>query len=201
MADAGFFVGGLIFAFFFASFIEFMVHYLMHRRVFLGKVHTDHHADGRGQGWIGEFQDYIVPSLPLMGLMVLGGWLIDEIWLGVGMAVGSLFYCLFAAYAHQVQHEHPELTFWMRRPVHTIHHIHNQWHHNFGIGMDIWDRLFGTYRPMDWKRVRPVRLRDFFLIHWRTPAELDAAYKPPKREAAAAAEAAAFTPQPQSSPT
>ncbi len=161
-------VAGCVSAFLIGTFVEYAVHYLMHRRILLGKVHTDHHVAGTGQGWWGEFLAYFIPAAPFMVICLLVAWLLLDLWtLGVGMVVGGTFFAAFAAYAHQVQHERPELAFWMRRPVHYIHHVHNMWHHNYGISNDFWDRVFGTYKYVEWKRSHePIRLRDFFRIHW-----------------------------------
>jgi sterol desaturase/sphingolipid hydroxylase (fatty acid hydroxylase superfamily) len=38
----------------------------------------------------------------------------------------------------------------MPMPVHYVHHKYGQWHHNFGLAVDWWDRVFGTYKAMDW---------------------------------------------------
>lgn len=65
---------------------------------------------------------------------------------GIGFALGALAYAALAAYAHQVQHERPDLVFWMVQPNHAVHHYHSEWHHNFGITVDWWDRVFGTFR-------------------------------------------------------
>jgi sterol desaturase/sphingolipid hydroxylase (fatty acid hydroxylase superfamily) len=159
---------GFVVAFVIGTFVEYAVHYLMHRRVLLAKVHRDHHADGSGQGWYGEFLAYFIPAAPFMLACLLVAWLLmDRPSLGIGMVLGGTFFAAFAAYAHQVQHERPELAFWMRRPVHYIHHVNNQWHHNFGISNDFWDRLFGTYKVVEWHRSpEKIRLRDFFRIHW-----------------------------------
>lgn len=35
-------------------------------------------------------------------------------------------------------------------PVHYVHHKYGQWHHNFGLAVDWWDHVFGTYKAMDW---------------------------------------------------
>ncbi|MFL5339972.1 MAG: sterol desaturase family protein [Gemmataceae bacterium] len=158
---------GFIVVFLFSSFVEYVVHRLMHKRILLGQIHIDHHRDGNGQGVVKEFRDYFVPTAPAM----VGGFLIiwlafDQIWIGAACALGGLTYCIFAAYAHQVQHEYPELACWMRRPVHHVHHVHKMWHHNFGIGLDIWDRLLFTYKVVEWKPERPVRLKRFFQIKW-----------------------------------
>ena len=43
-------------------------------------------------------------------------------------------------------------------------------YHNFGIGVSLWDRVFGTYRAADWKperRARDYPLREFIDIRWR----------------------------------
>ena len=33
-------------------------------------------------------------------------------------------------------------------PTHYVHHAFNMWHYNFGMTFDIWDRVFGTYKPV-----------------------------------------------------
>jgi sterol desaturase/sphingolipid hydroxylase (fatty acid hydroxylase superfamily) len=73
---------------------------------------------------------------------------------------------LLASYAHQLQHARANLVFWMPRPVHGMHHALNMTEHNFGILVDWWDRLFGTYRPVEWPQ--PVRRRpaDYAAIPW-----------------------------------
>ena len=109
----------------------------------------------------------LLSRLPFMiGCWLIAWLLLDIPGFGIGMIAGGSFYAAFAAYAHQVQHERPELTIWMRRPVHYIHHVHSMWHHNYGISFDLWDRVFGTYKYVEWRPARPVRLLDFFRIHW-----------------------------------
>ena len=33
-------------------------------------------------------------------------------------------------------------------PTHYVHHKFNMWHYNFGMALDIWDRVFRTYKPV-----------------------------------------------------
>jgi len=158
---------GAVFVFTLGSFIEYVVHRLMHKRILLGQVHVDHHKEGTGQGFAKEFKDYFVPTLPINIGAALICWLVLGMpFMALGAVAGGLFYCAFAAYAHQVQHEFPEMVIWMRRPVHTIHHEHKMWFHNFGIATDIWDRLFGTYKYVEWKPERKFSFRRFFQIRW-----------------------------------
>lgn len=163
-------VGGFILAFIAASFVEWIVHILMHRRILLAKVHHDHHASGAGDGWFWEFIYYTGAAIP-GSIIFFGcayfwtGWY----WLAAGMCVGSFAYAAFAAYAHQVQHERPELVFWMHPPVHTVHHRYEMYRRNFGIGVDVWDKIFRTYEKRDWQP-DPTRQRtslmDFVRIKW-----------------------------------
>lgn len=148
----------------FASLVEYWVHRWMHGMLMLGKKHAEHHRDGWGQGWLGEFWDYFLGSLTLIWLGFL-----YSVPAGIGFAVGATVYVAWSAYSHQIQHENPDLVFWMKQPVHYLHHKHHLWHHNYGIGIDLWDRVFGTYRVMDWQRGRPLRentLGSYFQIHW-----------------------------------
>lgn len=152
------------------TFVEYLVHRFMHKGTLLGKKHAEHHRDGWGQGWLGEFWDYFAGSVPVMAAgFCVGYFLCDSLGGGLGFVAGGLAYACMAAYAHQVQHDRPELVFWLKRPVHYIHHKHKMWHHNFGITVDIWDRVFGTYKAVDWNpEKRPFQhpLRSFLQIRW-----------------------------------
>jgi hypothetical protein len=46
--------------------------------------------------------------------------------------------------------------------------VYHQWHHNFGVTVDWWDHVFGTYKEMPWDRPpNPVHWRDLLDIEWR----------------------------------
>lgn len=139
----------LFLAMFIGTLVEYVVHRLMHARIFLYKIHAEHHKIGHGQGWLWEFKDYYLPSLPVS---IIGFAAFYYFWSwppAVMFVAGCFVYAALAAYAHQVQHENPDLCFWMRHPVHHIHHHGKMWHHNFGILVDFWDRIFGTYKPVE----------------------------------------------------
>jgi sterol desaturase/sphingolipid hydroxylase (fatty acid hydroxylase superfamily) len=145
------------------SLVEYWGHRLMHAWL-LKKRHARHHRDGDGQGWLGEFRDYFLGSVVFLPWGFLYSWQ-----LGLGWLAGGIVYGMFAAYSHQLQHEKPELCFWLVRPVHYLHHENHQWHHNFGISLDIWDRVFGTYKKMTWNLNQHVGKRNFwdlFRIRW-----------------------------------
>jgi sterol desaturase/sphingolipid hydroxylase (fatty acid hydroxylase superfamily) len=160
------FLAGLIVG----SLVEYVVHRFMHSGKLLGKVHARHHKNGWGQGVLGEFKDYIVGGIPVQATAFLVCYfLLGSVAAGVGFLIGGFVYAVLAAYAHQLQHERPELVFWMPRPVHHLHHKHHMWHHNFGILLDVWDRVFGTYKVVEWQpERRPFQhpLRSFFQIKW-----------------------------------
>jgi len=148
-----------------ASLSEYWIHRSMHRRGWARRRHGEHHMAGTGQGWAGEFRDYMSPALPFCVLAF-----IPSLAIGVGFSLGLLLYFAFAAYAHQVQHERPELVFWMKAPVHHLHHRHHMTRYNYGIGVDIWDRCFGTYQQREWKRKeRPRDVRAWWRIQWGAP--------------------------------
>lgn len=136
-----------VLAFIVSSFIEYWLHRLMHIWKWFGKdliSHYSHHRENTAQGVIGEFKDYSM-ILPIM----LFGFLIS-VPVGISIIAGALTYAIFSAYAHQLQHDNPTKCFWLKMPVHYVHHKHNQWHHNFGLAVDWWDRVFGTYKAVDW---------------------------------------------------
>lgn len=132
-------------AFVFASLVEYWVHRLMHQPYRLGQRHRDHHKRNQGQGVLWEFLDYIKGTIIVMCLPFF-----ISLEAGIGWFLGGLVYAAFSSYAHQVQHDNPTKCFWMKMPVHYIHHKHNMWHHNFGLGVDWWDHIFGTYQAVEW---------------------------------------------------
>lgn len=129
---------------FLGTFVEYWGHRLMHAWL-LKKRHARHHRDGDGQGWLLEFKDYFLGTVWLLPWGFFGG-----VEFGIGWVAGAMVYGMMAAYSHQLQHEKPELCFWLPRPVHYLHHHHHQWKVNFGITFDFWDRVFGTYKKMEW---------------------------------------------------
>lgn len=147
-----------------ATLVEYWGHRLMHTTKFLRRKHANHHKMGRGQGWLLEFRDYGLPSV--LGSLV--GFLVS-VPVGLGLLAGAVVYAAIAAYAHQLQHERPHQVFWLGQPVHSVHHVYQEWEHNFGIVTDVWDRVFGTYRqhpPLP----RVDDDRGMLQIHWFTPA-------------------------------
>jgi sterol desaturase/sphingolipid hydroxylase (fatty acid hydroxylase superfamily) len=167
--EIGYAVAMMLGMFVFSSFVEYAVHILMHRRIVLGKLHTLHHKENVTDGFLWEFFYYGAGAVPVGVAFVIAGYFFDFLAVGIGAFVGAVGYAAFAAYAHQVQHERPELVFWMPMPVHTVHHVYQQWRTNFGIGVDWWDRLFGTYEKVDWQpdpARRRTSLIDFLRIRW-----------------------------------
>jgi len=150
----------LAIAFPLGTLVEYWGHRLMHAWL-LKKKHAEHHRDGWGQGWLGEFFDYVVGALPIIPL----GFLYSQE-AGYGFAAGAMLVAAFAAYSHQLQHERPELCFWMGSPVHYLHHYKHMWKKNFGISCDIWDRVFGTYEKVEWQRPPRRSWLGLFTIHW-----------------------------------
>ena len=129
----------------YATFVEYTMHRLMHARVVFGDQHLAHHREGTGNCWLEEFLNYSIPALSVVWFGFL-----YSIAAGIGFMIGGFLAAAWAAYAHQLQHEHPELTFWLPRPIHYLHHKHKMWNYNFGISVDFWDRVFGTYKAADW---------------------------------------------------
>jgi sterol desaturase/sphingolipid hydroxylase (fatty acid hydroxylase superfamily) len=147
-------------AFVTGSLVEYWGHRAMH--VWLKRErHIQHHQSGMGQGLRRELLGYAFGVWP----MFLIGF-VHSLAAGAGFAAGALVYCGFAAYAHELQHAHPECCFWLGAPVHHIHHSGKMWHHNFGITFDVWDRVFGTYRRTDWQPTVERSWRNLFHVEW-----------------------------------
>jgi sterol desaturase/sphingolipid hydroxylase (fatty acid hydroxylase superfamily) len=143
------------------TFVEYWLHRAMHQWL-LKKRHARHHQEGTGQGWLLEFKDYFLGTFFVLPV----GFLLS-IDAGIGFVAGGLFYTFWAAYSHQLQHEKPELCFWIASPVHYLHHHHHMWHYNFGISTDLWDRVFRTYKKVDWNPApKHHSLWSWFQIKW-----------------------------------
>ncbi len=154
-------IGGFVFG----SFVEYWGHRWMHTITWgPGKTHREHHARGTAQGVLLEFWDYFKFTIFLMWPPFL-----ISLPAGIGWVIGANAFCLFSAFGHQVQHDNPKSCFWMRMPVHYVHHAHNQWHHNFGLSLDIWDHVFGTYQSLEWEnKLKPEQRAGghFWQINW-----------------------------------
>ena len=149
-----------------ASFVEYAVHRLMHAGLINARKHAEHHRDGWGQGFWPELGDYLLPGAPLL----LPPWFIS-LEAGAGWTAGSLGYAAFSAWAHQLQHEHPAACRWMWKhiPAHYVHHRDHMWEHNFGLGVDWWDHVFGTWRAVPFGSVLEIESEQAspLDIHWR----------------------------------
>ncbi|MEM7796533.1 MAG: sterol desaturase family protein [Cyanobacteria bacterium P01_C01_bin.118] len=148
-------------AFVFASFVEYWLHRLMHVSPKIGQRHRDHHRRNEGQGVLWEFRDYVLGSAIAMAIPF-----IFSLIAGLGWASGALVYAAFSAYAHQLQHENPRKCFWMKMPVHYVHHKYGMWNHNFGLGVDWWDHLFGTYKPVKWPAEDDIPEASMMAVRW-----------------------------------
>jgi sterol desaturase/sphingolipid hydroxylase (fatty acid hydroxylase superfamily) len=151
-------------AFVLASLVEYWVHRLMHASPRFGQRHRDHHRRNEGQGVLWEFLDYVKGTFVIMVPMFF-----YSLTAGIGWTLGGLVYAAFSSYAHQLQHDNPTRCFWMRMPVHYVHHKHNMWHHNFGLGVDWWDHIFRTYKLMEWPTEEELNQsqRSYLELKWR----------------------------------
>ncbi|MEM8831340.1 MAG: sterol desaturase family protein [Cyanobacteria bacterium P01_G01_bin.19] len=155
------FLLGLIFA----SFAEYWLHRLMHIDPRFGRdiiSHYQHHKENFAQGVLPEFKDYAM-ALPITFFAFL-----ISIQVGISFVLGSLVYGAFSAYAHQLQHESPTKCFWLKMPVHYVHHKYNQWNYNFGLAVDWWDKIFGTYKSMEWLEEKELQqpVKSHLQVKW-----------------------------------
>lgn len=148
-------------AFVFASFVEYWLHRLMHVSPKVGQRHRDHHRRNEGQGVLWEFRDYVLGSAIAMAIPFF-----FSLTVGLGWASGALVYAAFSAYAHQLQHENPRKCFWMKMPVHYVHHKYGMWNHNFGLGVDWWDHIFGTYKLVEWPAEDDLPELSMLAVRW-----------------------------------
>lgn len=133
-----------VLAFIVSSFLEYWIHRLMHVWPRFGRLtsHYKHHYD-ESFGLLEDFKSYSVVAVIFCPVFLIS-WSA-----GIGAILGGLFFAAFAAYTHQLQHLNPTQCIWMKVPVHYLHHKYS-WHYNFGLSVDWWDRVFGTYKPLAW---------------------------------------------------
>jgi sterol desaturase/sphingolipid hydroxylase (fatty acid hydroxylase superfamily) len=166
-------LGGTIFCLLMGTLGEYLTHRFMHTNPFVWADHAGHHRDGpgpgTGQGWVGEVKEYSYVMVPILLILeAIAWWTLAMPAVSVGMVIGGFLWVALSAYCHQAQHDRPELMVWLKMPSHHIHHVYNQWHYNFGVTVDWWDRVFGTYKEMPWQKpATPPRFRDFLNIRWR----------------------------------
>ena len=79
-------LSAFLIAWVFSSLVEYWGHRAMHT-VLLRKKHAEHHRDMDAQGWLGEFWDYVVGTLPLLWLGFL--WSMEA---GIGFAAGGILF-------------------------------------------------------------------------------------------------------------
>ena len=157
------FVAAAALALLFGTFAEYFVHRSMHWGILHPEGHRHHHEANDARTFLRDFVDYGTGAAALAWI----GFLVSTT-SGLGWAMGALVYAALASYSHQIQHANADLVFWMRRPVHRLHHNLDMRDDNFGVLVDWWDRLFGTYKPVEYPRhPLPHTARDFLAIPWR----------------------------------
>jgi sterol desaturase/sphingolipid hydroxylase (fatty acid hydroxylase superfamily) len=149
-------IASFVLAFIFASFLEYWIHRLMHIWPRFGNrltSHYNHHYKDASPGVVSDFKDYSMVALIFLPLLFI------SFPIAIGAILGGVVFAFFAAYTHKLQHEDPTKCFWMKVPVHYIHH-QSTWYYNFGLSLDWWDRVFGTYKPMEWTFPKPSKTID-----------------------------------------
>src|SRR3954452_12511110 len=100
-------LSGFLIAILVGTLVEYWAHRMMHAWL-LKKKHALHHRDGWGQGWLGELWDYLLGACWLLPL-----GFIYNVEVGCAWLAGGFVFASWAAYNHQIQHERPDLCFWM----------------------------------------------------------------------------------------
>jgi sterol desaturase/sphingolipid hydroxylase (fatty acid hydroxylase superfamily) len=158
-------VGSLFFglALFLGTIIEYVTHRLMHAGYLFPTQHLNHHRKRGARGWFWEFGEHWLWLSPLLFLGFL-----YSVEAGLGLLLGGTLYVALVGYSHQLQHEHPERVFWLPRPIHYLHHRFDKGNYDFGIVVDFWDRLLGTYKAYNYKPPAGYRFtfRGLFEIKW-----------------------------------
>lgn len=146
LVDTALCLGGFVLS----SLAEYWTHRLMHRVGLKAAAHRRHHERASVGGVWHEFLEHAVHGGPVAALPgALVAW-VAGLAAGASLLAGGIVYAAWAAYAHQLQHEEPRACFWLPMPIHYVHHKYDLRDANYGVGTDVWDRLFGTYVRMDW---------------------------------------------------
>ncbi|HLJ94372.1 MAG TPA: sterol desaturase family protein [Gemmataceae bacterium] len=152
-----------VIAIIFSSFVEYWIHRLAHEGIVLKEVHWSHHQINRTGGWLWDYL-YVIR---------IGLWPFAWIGFPFGVRVGFIFllgeivYLGLAVYSHELQHRYPNQVFWMKCPVHYLHHRYRKGSDNFGLLTDFWDRVFRTSSDQFWKPSgEKISLRKLLGIKW-----------------------------------
>lgn len=147
------------------SFGIFWAHRLMHMGFVHVKGHIEHHRKGTGQGWFGEFTDYMMPGLIVYPL-IAAPWYFHSLTACICSIIASIMCTAFCAFTHETSHFNPNLIFWAKRPIHFFHHKNSEWNTNFGLTTIFWDKLFGTYKDdPEWKPQK-FKFRELLKVKW-----------------------------------
>lgn len=146
LAAALFFCGLVL-----SSLAEYWTHRMMHRAGLLAAAHRRHHLHASVGGVLYELCEHAKHGGPVAAAPgAIVAWTVGLVPAAAFLA-GGLAWAAWAAYAHQLQHEDPGSCFWLRMPIHAVHHHHDMRHANYGVGTDVWDRIFGTYVSAAWR--------------------------------------------------
>lgn len=130
---------------------EYLIHrYIAHARrirwfnqLFI-RIHAEHHRSNTPDTLWGDYKDFLLGALPIFWLGFLYHWKI-----GLVFAAFSLSFPFVVALVSNWSHYHPQRIFWMKEPIHAVHHrldLPGASQVNFGITTTLWDRLFGTFK-------------------------------------------------------
>lgn len=146
------------------SFAEYWIHYLAGHvargRGTFSKEHLRHHANTRyfSPNWMKALSAVVTLSLLTpVGHFLLGAYGVAA---SAGFAVGYLVY----EWLHRRAHTHAALTAYGERM--RLHHYHHHFvspMHNHGVTTRLWDRLFGTFIPVE-RVVVPRRMAMVWLL-------------------------------------
>lgn len=135
-------LAGFLLACAFADLLAYALHRACHEAGLFSRRHWRHHAAAAQDHWLKDaLLFYGPPCIPLYLAGLLAGASF-----GCGWAAGGAAYTLLFAWAHHLQHARPGAAFWMRRPVHALHHEARGGRCNYGVLHPGWDLLLGTYR-------------------------------------------------------
>lgn len=141
------FFSGIISSMFAGTLIEYWFHRAMHAKIVMGEVHMDHHRNNDVENWLSDLVIFYFPRLlPVLLLpFVVCFFEFSLVWLCLGWLIGGTFYLTLFAFCHKLHHTHPEVLWWLNKHMHYMHHEVDI-RYNYGVVVDWWDRVFGTYK-------------------------------------------------------
>lgn len=159
-----FFVSGVIFW----TFLEYLIHrFLGHQKKGRNAVRAEHQRHHAEAHYFAPLYKKLLLAIGVLSFSFVLFSLLAGMWNGLSFACGLAGMYLLYEITHRRFHVHePLIRYGLRmRKHHFAHHFRDP-RYNHGVTTAFWDRLFGTYRPVD-----QIRIPQKMAMMWLTDRE------------------------------